>query len=170
MLETQVQKREKSKIDEELIQMFVFKLENEEYTVEINQIQEIVSNLKVTPIPNSPKFLSGVINLRGQVTPIIDLKEKFNLKNKQSRGNYFIIVRPEKEDIFGFKVDEVIEIFKTPKKNIKKPSRLVLRKIGTNYVKGVVILDKRLLILLNLLSILSEEELSKISQSVNKNK
>ncbi len=168
MFETQVQKKEESKNGEELVQLLVFKLENEEYTVEIGQVQEIVSNFEITYIPNSPKFLSGIINLRGQVTPIIDLKQKFDLKESENKGNYIVIAQLKKGDVFGFKVDEVIEIFKTTKKNIKEPSRFVLKKIGSDYVKGVVIIDKRLLILINLFSILSEEEITKLSQSVNK--
>lgn len=146
-------------------QLVSFKLGKEEFGVEILKVQEIIRMLEITKVPNTPKFVDGVINLRGRVIPVIDLRVKLNM-SKLERGNSTrIIVVEINETTTGFIVDEVNEVLRIPDNVMEAPPSFIAG-IERDYIRAVCKLADRLLILLDLERVLSLEEKS-LLQEVN---
>ena len=138
-------------------QMVVFGLGKEEYGVEITQVQEIVRLQEITKIPNTPEFVEGVVNLRGKVIPLIDMKKRFALLQTERTGDNRIIVINVKENTIGVIVDYVSEVLRISDDRIEPPPAVV-KSIGKEYLKGIGKINDRLLILLDLDKILSSSE------------
>ena len=140
-----------------LSQIVTFKLGHEEYGVDITKVQEIILVGDVTRVPEVPDFIEGVINLRGNVIPIIDLRKRFKLpevgKNEETR----IIVTNMNSKVMGIVVDAVSEVLRTNQAEIEPPPATIAG-LGKEYLKGLIKLDKRLLILLDIESILTLNE------------
>ncbi len=131
--------------------------------VDILSVQEILRTTTVTPIPNTPEFIEGVINLRGNIIPVIDLRKRLNLvKDEKLNPNYWVIVLVVEERVTGFIVDRVTKILNVPVESIKPPPDIVVAGLKSQYVRGVCKLDKRLLILLDFNRILMVEEIKKL--------
>src|SRR5208283_2795939 len=107
--------RNKSKNGSELLQLVSFKIGKEEFAIDILKVQEINRMLDVTRVPNAPEFVEGVINLRGKVIPIIDLRRRFGMLPKEKDKNTRIIVVELNGKIVGFVVDAVIEVLRIPR-------------------------------------------------------
>ncbi|MCD6363588.1 MAG: purine-binding chemotaxis protein CheW [Synergistetes bacterium] len=151
------------KIMEEL-QLVVFKLGKEEYGVDIAKVQEIVRIQEITHIPQAPPFVEGIVNLRGQIIPIIDLKKRFNLECKEeTEKEKRVIVVNISGQIIGIVVDNVSEIIRISKEKVEPPPPIVAG-IESEYIDGVGKLDKRLIILLNIEKILTEKEKEEIKE------
>ena len=147
----------------EVIQLIVFDLGDEEYGANINQVREIIRTGMITPIPDSPDFIRGISNIRGEVPVIIDLKARFFLASvKREVENRHIIITEQDKNIFGLLVDEVTEVLRIPQSDIKSAPEIVTR-IDREYVNGVITLDNRLIILLDLAKVLSPEELARLT-------
>ena len=131
------------------IQLVVFKLGLEEYGVSILQVQEIKRITQITRVPHTPEYIKGVINLRGSVLPVIDLKKRLNLPEQQSTEDARIIIVKVNEISVGMMVDAVSEVMTINEQNIDSPD-VVAGSVAANYLSGVGKLDNRLLILLNL--------------------
>jgi purine-binding chemotaxis protein CheW len=142
---------------EELLQLVSFTIGQEEFGLGIQSIQEINRMVEITRVPNSPEFVSGVINLRGKVIPIINLRKRFGFPPKESDRNTRIIVVELGEMVVGFVVDSVSEVLRIPK-NITEPPPAIVAGIGSEYITAVAKLENRLLILLDLERILLEKE------------
>jgi len=150
----------------EEVQLVVFELENETYAIEIHQVREIIKMVDVTPIPVAPSFIRGMINLRGEIVIVTDLKGKFNLKKERS-GMFIVIVEVD-DNTFGIIVDDVSKILRVPKEEIKKAPSIITKRIHADYIKGVVILDDKLVILLDPSEIYSEDEFGEIDSAEKK--
>lgn len=148
--------------EEQLEQLIIFRLGGDEFGVRIEEVREIIKTGAITPIPDSPKFITGIINVRGEVIITIDLKSRFSLHLKRKIENLHIIVTREDRNPFGLVVDEVTQVMRLPKTDIKDTPGLV-SKIHDDYVVGVVTLENRLIILLDLKKVLSENELVKLT-------
>jgi len=135
------------------IQLVVFKLGLEEYGVNILQVQEIKRITEITRVPHTPEYIKGVINLRGSVLPVIDLKIRLNLPQQVSTEDGRIIIVKVKEISVGMMVDAVSEVMTINEENIDSPN-VVAGSVAANYLSGVGKLDNRLLILLNLETII----------------
>jgi purine-binding chemotaxis protein CheW len=142
---------------EEVLQLVSFNIGQEEFGLDIQSIQEINRVAEVTRVPNSPEFVSGVINLRGKVIPIIDLRMRFGFSSKENDKNTRIIVVELASMVVGFIVDAVREVIRIPKKIIEPPPSIVAG-IGSEFITAVAKLEDRLLILLDLERILLENE------------
>lgn len=138
-------------------QMVVFGLGREEYGVEITEVQEIVRLQEITKIPNTPEFVEGVVNLRGKVIPLIDMKKRFGLEQTERTGDNRIIVINVHNSIIGVIVDYVSEVLRISDDRIEQPPAIV-KGIGKEYLKGIGKISDRLLILLDLEKILSSDE------------
>ncbi len=147
----------------ELIQLVVFSLEDESFGVDINQVREIVRVGVVTPIPDSPNFIKGVSNIRGEIIIVIDLKERFFLPVKKPVESKHIVVTGQEGNLYGVLVDEVTEVLRIPRTGIKTTPHLIT-KIDRTYISGVVTLENRLIMLLDLKKVLSEEDLNKLAR------
>lgn len=140
------------------VQLVAFVLENEEFAVDIKQVREVLKITKITPLPRSIDFIEGVINLRGEIIPVIDLCKKFGLERDDRRGeNGRIIIVEIEDDEVGLIVDAVTEVIRLPKKTIQLPPTDVA---GTrnDLIRGIGKMDERLIIILNLEKILTTEE------------
>lgn len=148
--------------EEQMTQLVIFHIQDEEYGVPINEIQEIIKLDKITPIPDSPEFIKGIINVRGEIVTTIDMKERFFIKNKRKTPSRHIVITKQKNNTFGLVVDEVTEVLKVNKNEIKdKPSSM--SQINQAYVKGVYVEAERLVLVLDLAKILSNEEFSRLA-------
>jgi purine-binding chemotaxis protein CheW len=146
------------KVTEEL-QMVVFALENSYYGVHILQVQEIIKMQEITKLPNTPDFIEGIVNLRGKIIPVMDLRKKFKLVGVVPDANWKILILKIEEMQFGVMVDNISEVEKIPVSIIEPPPKIVSG-IKGEYISGIAKTDKRLLILLDIAKILSDEEQS----------
>lgn len=142
---------------EELLQLVSFNIGDEEFGVDILKVQEINRMLDVTRVPNAPEYVDGVINLRGKVIPIIDLRRRFGLERKEHDKNTRIVVVELSGKVVGFVVDAVSEVLRIPK-SVTEPPPPIVAGIGADYITAVGKLEDRLLILLDLEKVLSLEE------------
>ena len=147
----------------ELTQLVVFSLEDESFGTDINQVREIVRVGVVTPIPDSPNFIKGVSNIRGEIIIVIDLKERFFLPVKKPVESKHIVVTGQEGNLYGVLVDEVTEVLRIPRTDIKTTPHLIT-KIDRTYISGVLTLENRLIMLLDLKKVLSEEDLNKLAR------
>ncbi|SNS94993.1 purine-binding chemotaxis protein CheW [Anaerovirgula multivorans] len=142
-------------------QYVIFKLSGEEYGVEINHVQEITEYKKATTVPNVPNFIEGIINLRGNITPIISLKKKFNLVESEIKENNRIIIINLKSKQVGFIVDDASQVLTMDEKHIENPPE-ILTGIDRQYIIGIGKVDEKIIIMLDLEKILTEEEKEEI--------
>lgn len=135
--------------NDDMIQLVGFKLGDEEYAVDILKILEIIRLVEITSVPRMDSFVLGVMNLRGKVIPVIDLRVRFNLaKSDFDKRTRTIVVKFEKENI-GFIVDEVTEVARI-NKSMVEPTPPLVGSIGQEYILGICKYDDRLIILLDI--------------------
>lgn len=157
------------KEESKIVELIVFNLGDEEFAAEIEQVREIISRGTITPIPDSPDFIKGVTNVRGEITVVIDLKERFFLTLKKEVESKHIVITEQEKNLYGLMVDEVTEVLRIPEKEIKSTPELVTR-IDRVYMSGVITLENRLVILIDLVKVLSEEELAKLAEFAQKHR
>jgi len=146
-----------------IVQLIVFSLGEQEFGAEIDQVREIIRVGLITPMPDSPDFIKGVTNVRGEITVAIDLKALFVLHTNQEAENKHIVITEQEKNLFGLMVDEVTEVLRIPGTEIKPPPEVVTR-IDKKYISGLATLDNRLIVLLNLAKVLSEEEFVRLNE------
>lgn len=139
---------------EDILQLVSFIIGNEEFGVDILYVQEINRMLPITKVPNSPEFVEGVINLRGRVIPVIDLRSKLGLPKKQHDKNTRIIVVEVNGNTIGFIVDAVSEVMRIPLNITEAPPEMVAG-VDAEFIKSVGKLEDRLLILIDLEKMIS---------------
>jgi len=146
-----------------VVQLIVFGLGEQEFGAEIDQVREIIRVGLITPMPDSPDFIKGVTNVRGEITVAIDLKALFFLHTNQEVENKHIVITEQEKNLFGLMVDEVTEVLRIPGTEIKPPPEVVT-KIDKKYISGLVTLENRLIVLLDLTKVLSEEEFVRLNE------
>jgi purine-binding chemotaxis protein CheW len=133
-----------------------FYLDREEYGVDVRQVQEIRRMSEITGVPRAPDFVRGVINLRGRILPVLDLKRKLGLGEVEaSRATRIVVVRV-KERLLGLLVDGASQVLKVEVSRIEPPPEEVLER-GGDYIRGVAKLEDRLIILVDLERLLAHE-------------
>lgn len=150
------------KQEDELLQLVTFSIGEEEFGVNILKVQEINRTMEITKVPRSPEFVEGVINLRGKVIPIIDLRRRFGLAAKPGDKDTRIIVIEINSVIVGFVVDAVSEVLRIPASTVEPPPPVVAG-VESDYISGVGQLKDRLLIMLDLDKLLSTEDIDMLS-------
>jgi purine-binding chemotaxis protein CheW len=153
----------KTKADETLIQLVTFSIGEEVFGVDILAVQEIIRLLDITRVPRAPHFVEGVINLRGKVIPIVDLRKRFDLPEKNYDKSTRIIVINMESITVGFVVDEVSEVLRIPANMVDTPPGVVSG-LDTDYIDGVGKLDDQLLILLDLNRLLANHEMEALAK------
>ncbi len=151
------------KKDDELLQLVTFSIGEEEFGVDILKVQEIIRTMEITKVPRAQDFVEGVINLRGKVIPIIDLRRRFGLTSKEHDKHTRIIVIEINNMIVGFVVDSVSEVLRIPAGTVEPPPPVVAG-LESEYISGVGKLQDRLLILLDLDKLLSSEDMEALGQ------
>jgi len=157
------------KKESKIVELIVFNLEEEEFAADIEQVREIIRRGNITPIPDSPDFIKGVTNVRGEITVVINLKARFFLLEKREVESKHIVITEQEKNLYGLMVDEVTEVLRIPEKEIKSTPELVTR-IDRIYMSGVITLENRLIILIDLAKVLSEEELAKLAEFAQKHR
>lgn len=145
------------------MKVIVFQLGEKEYAIPVSQVRSLEKVEHFTRVPGTADFVKGVINLRGVVTPIIDLRCRFNLPGENYSDTTIIIVAFEDMEV-GLIVDAANDVLDVATTSIE-PSPEVVGGVSSEYINGVVKIGKRLLILLDLEKVLKTEEV-KISQRV----
>jgi purine-binding chemotaxis protein CheW len=145
----------------ELLQLVTFNIGKEEFGVDILNVQEINRMTHITKVPNAPHFVEGVINLRGRVIPVIDLRLKLKIEKKEYDKNTRIIVVEVENKTIGFIVDSVNEVLRIPANLTEAPPDMVSG-IDSEYIKSVGKLEDRLLILIDIQKIIQINEMKKI--------
>ncbi|MDY6905005.1 MAG: chemotaxis protein CheW [Thermodesulfobacteriota bacterium] len=144
---------------------FTFKVGEEEYGVDISCVLEVAGIQKITEVPDMPDFVKGVINLRGQVIPVIDVRLRFKMEPMEYNDRTCILVVTIKEMSVGLIVDQVRDVVHIKEDNVEPPPKMS-NKPGARYIKGLGKLDEEVKILLDLQKLLYDEELEKIEAAV----
>lgn len=144
-------------------QLVVFRLGTEEYGVDILQVQEIKRMLEITRVPQAPDFIEGVINLRGQIIPVLDLRRRFGFPAAERTADARIIVVNIGELVIGLIVDTVLEVISLPGEAIS-PAPALVTGINNDFLAGIGDLGERLLIILNLEKNLAVDEVGDLQE------
>jgi purine-binding chemotaxis protein CheW len=153
----------KQQLSGEVVQVVSFRLGTEEYGVDISQVQEIIRMVEITHVPRAPKFMEGVINLRGQLIPIIDLRTRFSMHRIDATKSSRIIVTDIGNKRVGIVVDSVSEVLNIPIENVEDAPEMIAG-VGTEYIQGVGKMGDRLIIMLDLTMVISGEEKAQLEQ------
>lgn len=141
-------------IEQESIKVIVFQLADKEYAIPVSHVQGIEKLMHITRVPKTEKYVKGVINLRGVVTPIVDLRERFGLPISENEETTRIIIISLEDMEVGFVVDSANDVLDIAANSIE-PQPEVVGSLGEEFISGVAKLDKRLLILLHLEKVLN---------------
>ena len=154
---TSTEQKEKILLSGERIQVVSFHLGSEEYGVDISQVQEIIRMVEITHVPRAPRFMEGVINLRGQLIPIIDLRTRFSMPRTEHTKSTRIVVTEIGSKKVGIIVDAVSEVINIPIEQVEDAPDMIAG-VGTEYIQGVGKVADRLIILLDLTMVITGEE------------
>ena len=147
---------ESSTVGEEILQFVAFTLNNENYAVDILNVQEINRITEITKVPNSEEFVEGVVNLRGKVIPIINLRSKFGFEEKPKDDSSRIIIMEINDITNGLIVDSVSEVLRIPS-SIIEPTPPMSSGESSQFIRGIAKLDNRLIILLDIDKLLGDK-------------
>ncbi|SIS37579.1 chemotaxis protein CheW [Salimicrobium flavidum] len=153
-------------MEEELndFKVIVFQIEDEEYAIPVEQVHAIERMMPITRVPGTPSFVEGVMNLRGVVTPVLDLRERFGLfRNEHADHTRVIIVAIDQMSV-GLVVDHANDVLDLNSSQVEPPPEVV-GNVEADYIQGVAKIGKRLLVLLNLSKVLSKEEMLELKSS-----
>ena len=168
-MEVRPEERAAAEVMEAAKKFVAFKLGAEEFGADVMQIREISRLMDITRVPRAPSFVDGVINLRGRITPIVNLRKRFGFEPKEPGPDTRIVIAELEGYPIGIIVDEVTDVLGIPAKNIDQTPELVTTKVSKEYLKGVgKVGEKRLIILLDLKKILSKEEFVEIRKMEEK--
>lgn len=134
----------------------MFDLARESYGVDINRVREIIRMQEVTHVPDAPAFVEGVMNLRGCVIPVVDLRRRFGLTMSDKTDDSRVVVIDIAGDGIGVIVDAVTEVLRIPESSVA-PTSSVITTEDSFYIEGIAKLEERLLILLDVERALSEQ-------------
>ncbi len=144
-------------------QVVVFDLNEEAHGVDISQVREIIRMQEITRVPRAPEFVEGVINLRGKVSPVVDLRARFSMPSTERTDEHGIVVVDVDGQDIGMVVDAVTEVSRTPSDSIEPPSSVITTD-DSEYLTGMVKTDDKLIILLDIAKVISESEASALEE------
>lgn len=145
--------------NDELIQLVSFMLAEEEYGVEVLKVREIIRMPTITKMPNTPPFVEGIINLRERVIPIISMRKRFGLMENENSNHTRIIIMDVGGNLTGFVVDSVSEVIRIRSSEIQPPPSMVMSGgIGQEFITGVFNHAERLLVIMDVDRMFSDEE------------
>ena len=149
--------KESQKFGEELDEVISFSIEEEDYGVNIQTVKEVIRIKEISRLPKTPSFVKGVINLRGDVIPTIDLRDKFGLEQREYTETTRVIVAELGGRPVGMAVDSASQVIRISSGDIEPPPPLVGGLSG-EYLRGIGKLGEKLVILINIDRILTAEE------------
>lgn len=143
----------------------IFKLEGEEYGINIMYVNAIEKHVNIIPVPNAPAYIQGVINLRGDVIPVYSLRRKFGLPKKEVDDSTKLIISKMDDILLAFQVDMAQEITELSPENMNEPPS-ILKTANTAYIDKVANLDNRMIIIMNIRELLSDSEQKDIEEII----
>lgn len=144
-------------MDNKELKVLIFSINGEYYATDIMEVERILGYEPSTKLPDVPDFVDGVINYEGKVLPVISLAKRFDIENNKITSNSKLIVVKYENGKIGVIVDLVSEVKDVNSDNIEEPPEVVSG-ISKRYLKGLIKIDNKIIILLNMAQILSEEE------------
>jgi len=148
-----------------------FLMANEKYGLEILKVREIIGMMDITPVPTTPAFIRGVINLRGKIIPVVDLRLKFGMEAKEDRQRTCIIVvqlsRSAQDLTMGIIVDEVSDVLDIDHDQIEPPP-VFGADIRTDFILGMGKVDQKVVTMLDINRVLTEPEIALVGSSSGK--
>ncbi len=141
------------------LHLVTFSLMGEVFGLPILDVREIIRMTEITPVPQAPGFVEGVINLRGQILPVVDLRKRFGISPKENDDTTRIVVVELSHAAVGLIVDSVSEVLRIPADVVAPPPSLVAGSIGAEYIKGIGHYDERMIILIEMRKVFNEDEL-----------
>ena len=156
--------------DEELLEnkYLMCKLGNEIYGIDIQHVTDIIELQKITEVPDMPDYVKGVINLRGQVIPVIDLRRRFRMEAREYDDRTVITVVQMKNNSIGFIIDTATEVQEIPEKDIDPPPKFQGEEVRQKFILGLGKMESEVIILLDIEKLVGEAELEAISSEVHK--
>ncbi|WP_048151489.1 chemotaxis protein CheW [Palaeococcus ferrophilus] len=141
------------------VQVVAFKVGNEEFCLEISKVREIKEMMPITRVPNAPDYVEGVINLRGQITTVVNLKKKLGYYEDEDISNKKIIIAEVKGEIIGIIVDSVSDVVTLTEDQIEPTPKTLVSRMDTRFIKGIAKINEgeRLLIMVDLERLFGEE-------------
>lgn len=149
-----------------VLQQVVFKLDKEEYGLDIIKVNGIEKYQEVVKVPNAPEYVEGMINLRGEVLPIVSLRKKFNLPNREIDDETRIIVVMTNEIKVGLLCDSVSEILNIEEEQIEVVPKLVAG-IDRRYIKSVAKVANRMIVMVDVALLIDDEEKISLGEAVD---
>lgn len=143
-----------SRVEEQIV---VFTLHDQVYGMDIGSVLEIIRMETVTRVPGTPDFIEGIINLRGKVIPVMDLCSRFNMPPSKISDSTRVIIAEAGGVTVGMIVDSVSEVLRIPASSIEPPPALIAGS-STEALRGIALVDDKMIILLDLDKVLGEEE------------
>jgi len=147
-------------------QYLTFNIDKQEYGIEIEHVTEIVGVQKITDLPDVPQFIKGVINLRGKVIPVLDVRLRFGMKEREYDDRTCIMVVNINETSVGLVVDTVSEVMNIAADSIEQPPKVSKKADGNRFVQGLGKVEDEVKILLDTQKLLFKEELEVLSDSI----
>lgn len=147
------------------LQLVVFGIGKEFYGVPIETVFEIVRVPDVTAVPDAPDFFEGVINLRGRIVPVVDLRARLRLPRVERTRSSRVLITEIGGRVIGLMVDAVSEVRKLPVEAVEPPPEMIVA-VGIEYITGVAKVGERLIIFLDIKKILSVEDMKKVVATV----
>jgi Chemotaxis signal transduction protein len=141
----------------------LFHLGEETYGIGIVHVKGIEKYTNIVPVPNAPEYIQGIINLRGDIIPIISMRVRFHLSKVQVTDETKLIIVKTQDVLIGIEVDKVKEIVEIPDSNISQPPAIIQNE-NTSYIDRIANINESLVLLLNLDGILSDKEQESIKQ------
>ncbi|KFL33443.1 MULTISPECIES: chemotaxis protein CheW [unclassified Sulfurospirillum] len=138
-----------------------FYLEEEVYGVHISDVKEIIAMMKTTPVPKTPKFIQGVMNLRGNIIPVVDMRLKFDMPSIPAHMYTAIVIIKLGEKQIGFIVDKVEEVINVEEEHLSIPPEFGGH-IDTRFIKNMAQYKQKVVMILDLLALFGEEELTMV--------
>lgn len=151
-------------------QYLVFVVKSQEFGFQAKWVQEVTSMLVVSEVPNAPPYVEGIINLRGRLASVINFRRKFGFKSKKQDEDTRIIIIEHNGFPIGVVVDSVEEVIKIPDGTVQKLPESTTTSVSEEYIKGVGMLENRLVMLLDVEKVITKDEsveLSSITQAVD---
>jgi len=141
-------------------------LSEEQYGIEIGQVREIIAMMKITPVPKTPHYISGVINLRGSIIPVVDTRKRFEMEDMEYTEQTAIIIIEIKKMSIGFIVDKVEEVLAIEDENISEPPKFGTN-VNTEFIKNMARHNDAVIMIMDMEKLFETEELSML-ESITK--
>lgn len=153
--------QEETAVKKKTIRVLAFSLGGENYCVSVSQAKEVIELSDITRVPNTPEFIIGIINLRGEIVTILDIRYFFGLSNQERAKDVRILITDITGSYVGVLVDKIKDIIDIEEEAIQPPLATLKGKLA-DYTKGQVQLGKEILIFLDLAKVLNSEEINKL--------